>query len=330
MRFVIRNLCFLTIPLPLFVSAAEYPEVSVGFKGGYQWALDDAYDNSEPSGSMLGVYSGLQFTPNWSWDVGYQNHEALKADVTSVHVETWLIDSALRYDWFIRNNLSFYGRLGAAYWNMEKTQVSSNKVEANGFSPLGEVGINYDFTHNSNFSVGYQYINSVGKSDTGKYDSHGIMVGFTYTFGKDSEVEPLTEQVSSEPVNEIVVEPEPSIYVFPSQQSEIKFANNSMEIRAEFIEPLSELVSILKRYPQSQLSIVGHSDSTGTTAYNQTLSEKRAEIVANKVIELGAPSTQVDWYGEGELNPTADNNTVEGRDANRRVEINLSQFEYEK
>ncbi|MEL7458645.1 hypothetical protein L4D18_07440 [Vibrio campbellii] len=57
-------------------------------------------------------------THSWSWDVGYQYHDELKADVTSVNVKTWFIESALRYDWYLQDNLSLYGQL-AAYWDME-------------------------------------------------------------------------------------------------------------------------------------------------------------------------------------------------------------------
>ena len=88
------------------LSATEPPPIFVGVKGGYQWALDDTYNHSNPEGTILGLYSGLQFTPSWSWDLGYQYHDELKADATSVNVKTWLIESALRYDWYLQDNLS--------------------------------------------------------------------------------------------------------------------------------------------------------------------------------------------------------------------------------
>lgn len=169
------------------LAASEPPTFFVGVKGGYQWALDDNYNHSNPEGTILGLYSGLQFTPSWSWDVGYQYHDELKADATSVNVKTWLIESALRYDWYLQGNLSLYGRLGAAYWDMEKTQLSSNESDATGFSPLGEVGVNYHFNPNLGLSAGYQYIDSIGKSNTGKYDSHGLLVSLAYTFGNEAQ-----------------------------------------------------------------------------------------------------------------------------------------------
>ncbi len=171
--------------VPLLADSAP-PQFFVGVKGGYQWTLDDTYNHSSPEGAIFGLYGGLQFTPSWSWDIGYQYHDDLKADATSVHVKTWLIESALRYDWYLQDNLSLYGRVGAAYWDMEKTQRSSDKVDTTGFSPLGEVGMSYNVNPNLRFSAGYQYIDSIGKANTGKYDSHGLLVSFNYSFGHSS------------------------------------------------------------------------------------------------------------------------------------------------
>ena len=102
------------------LAATESPQTFVGVKSGYQLTRDESYNHSNPEGAILGLYGGLQFTPSWSWDLGYQYHDKLKADATSVNVKTWLIESALRYDWYLQYDLSLYGRIGAAYRDMEK------------------------------------------------------------------------------------------------------------------------------------------------------------------------------------------------------------------
>ncbi|GAK85256.1 outer membrane protein A precursor [Vibrio ponticus] len=60
------------LPFSLLTHASESPQVFIGAKGGYQWASDDAYNHSEPNGSMIGIFGGLQLSPEWSWDLGYQ------------------------------------------------------------------------------------------------------------------------------------------------------------------------------------------------------------------------------------------------------------------
>ncbi|WP_273979564.1 OmpA family protein [Vibrio parahaemolyticus] len=329
MKKIILLTSLFSIPI---LAATESPQIFVGVKGGYQWALDDNYNFSNPEIPILGLYGGLQFTPSWSWDLGYQ-YDELKADATSVNVKTWLIESALRYDWYLQNNLSLYGRIGAAYWDMEKTQLSSSKIDATGFSPLGEVGINYSFNPNVRLSTGYRYTDSIGKPNTGKYDSHGLLVSLTYMFGSTTQpalVETApTSIIEDTPVKETATVQAPhQTLAFSLKTTDGSFDFGSVELSQELIDQLTEISSVLNSYPQAQAKVVGHTDSTGSTLYNQHISEHRAQAVVNKLIELGATPTQLEWRGEGESQPIADNNTAEGRAENRRVEITIPSFQY--
>ncbi|WP_299144218.1 outer membrane beta-barrel protein, partial [uncultured Vibrio sp.] len=154
-------------------ASTEPHQYFIGAKGGYQWPQDDSYEHSNPNGAIFGVYGGVQYSPAWSWDIGYQYHNDLKAETTTI--KTWLIESALRYDWYLQDNVSLYGRLGGALWDMDKKNRFSDNLSAVGFSPLGEIGVNYTFSPNFRLSAGYQYIDSIGKSKTGKYDSHAAL-----------------------------------------------------------------------------------------------------------------------------------------------------------
>jgi OOP family OmpA-OmpF porin len=169
-------------------SSHKPPPLYLGLKGGYQSAFDETYSYSNPQASILGVYGGLNFNSAWSWDLGYQYHNNLKAAVTLIDVETSLFESALRYRWYLQNNLSFYGRLGASYWEMEKQPYLTNDQITAGFSPLGELGIEYKLSSNLRMTSGYQYIANIGDSTTGKYDSHAILVGLTYDFGEVPQI----------------------------------------------------------------------------------------------------------------------------------------------
>ena len=314
-------------------AATEPPQFFAGVKGGYQWALDGNYHHSNPEGTILGLYSGLQFSPSWSWDLGYQYHDELKANATSVNVKTWLIESTLRYDWYLQDNLSLYGRLGAAYWDMEKAQRSSNKSDVTGFSPLSEVGVNYNFNPNVRLSTGYQYLDSIGKSNTGKYNSNGLLVSLTYTFGSatqpafiETELTPIIEDT---PAKETVTgKTPPQKQTFSRKTIYGLFGFDSIEPSQEFIDQLTEIYSVFNSYQQVQATVVGHTDSTGSAHYNQNLSEHRAQAVVDKLIELGATPTKLEWRGEGESQPVADNNTAEGRAKNRRVEVTIPSFQF--
>ena len=329
-----KRILFLTSLLSASVLAdMESHPFFVGIKGGYQWALDDNYTHSNPDGAIFGLYGGFQFTPSWSWDLGYQYHDELKADVTSVNVKTWLIESALRYDWYLQDNLSVYGRLGAGYWSLEKTQFSSNKMDATGISPLGEVGIDYHFNPNFQLSTGYQYIHRMGKSNTGQYDSSGLLVSLAYSFGSARQttfIDTAPTSIDDTPVQEsVTATTPPQTELFSPKTIDGAFGLDSIELSQALIDQLTEVASVLNGYPQARATVVGYSDSTGPALYNQNLSERRAQAVVDKLIEMDVTPTQLEWRGEGESFPVADNQTAEGRAQNRRVEITVPSFEFQ-
>nr|MDA3857755.1 OmpA family protein [Roseovarius sp.] len=77
----------------------------------------------------------------------------------------------------------------------------------------------------------------------------------------------------------------------------------------------------LNSYPDTTVQVVGHTDSDGDAGYNQRLSERRANAVADVLLQGGVPSSRVRTFGRGENQPVASNLTAEGKRQNRRVEI---------
>lgn len=102
---------------------------------------------------------------------------------------------------------------------------------------------------------------------------------------------------------------------------DILFATDSATVRADLQSDLRVLAASLQRYPDTRVAVVGHTDSTGTAAYNQTLSERRASSVASILRDSGVPSWRVTAVGRGQTQPVASNATAQGRQQNRRVEI---------
>ncbi|MFV0645587.1 MAG: OmpA family protein [Sphingomonadaceae bacterium] len=101
----------------------------------------------------------------------------------------------------------------------------------------------------------------------------------------------------------------------------VTFATNSYTINPAFQTTLNDVASSLMQYPNSLVDVRGFTDSTGSEAYNQTLSERRAEAVKNYLVSRGVASARIRSQGFGEMNPVADNSTEAGRAMNRRVEI---------
>ncbi|MEQ9814291.1 MAG: OmpA family protein [Azospirillaceae bacterium] len=105
--------------------------------------------------------------------------------------------------------------------------------------------------------------------------------------------------------------------------SNVTFAVDSADINPAFYSTLDQVAGTLQQYQQSYVNIYGHTDSTGPNDYNQSLSERRAQSVANYLISRGVNPVRVVARGFGETQPIADNNTTAGRQQNRRVEIRI-------
>lgn len=105
--------------------------------------------------------------------------------------------------------------------------------------------------------------------------------------------------------------------------SGITFAYDSAEVQPQFQGTLDEVASTLVQFPKTYIDIYGHTDSDGSEAYNQTLSERRAQSVANYLAAHGVQTARMATKGFGEMQPIASNETPEGKAANRRVEIKI-------
>ena len=105
--------------------------------------------------------------------------------------------------------------------------------------------------------------------------------------------------------------------------NDILFDFNSSALRYESQQTLRDLSTNFQRYPDEAISVEGHTDNVGTTDYNQTLSERRAYTVKDYLTSQGVPSSRITATGYGETRPKAGNETPEGRQLNRRVEIHI-------
>ena len=105
--------------------------------------------------------------------------------------------------------------------------------------------------------------------------------------------------------------------------SDILFDFNSSALRGSSRDTLRDLATNFAKYPDNRIAVEGHTDSVGTDSYNQKLSEQRAANVADYLIEQGVSASTITVYGYGESRPKETNDTPEGRQLNRRVEIHI-------
>jgi outer membrane protein OmpA-like peptidoglycan-associated protein len=109
-----------------------------------------------------------------------------------------------------------------------------------------------------------------------------------------------------------------------ANMSDVLFKTGSFELLPGARERLAKVSGIVLAYPSLHLQIEGHTDSVGTDEYNQSLSEKRAGAVRDYLVQQGIAADSIEARGFGKTQPIASNDTPEGRQQNRRVELVLS------
>lgn len=114
------------------------------------------------------------------------------------------------------------------------------------------------------------------------------------------------------------------IQVILDEQSDVRFEYDKSDLTAEAQANLDKLVGIFSEYPDTDILVVGFTDSKGSDEYNQKLSERRAKSVVNYLSRKGIKSSRLSSVGQGESNPRASNDTDAGRAQNRRVEFAIT------
>jgi len=105
--------------------------------------------------------------------------------------------------------------------------------------------------------------------------------------------------------------------------SGILFDVNKDEVKPSARDQVGQAAEVLVKYPDTYITVEGHTDSTGGTEYNQKLSERRAVRVRDLLASRGVAASRLSVHGYGESDPIADNGTAEGRQANRRVQLEI-------
>lgn len=147
----------------------------------------------------------------------------------------------------------------------------------------------------------------------------GAVIGAQY----DRQIKELRENTAGSGVDVTEVDNGQAILV--NLPDGVTFATGSYTINSAFRQTLDQVASTLVQYPDSLVDVYGYTDSTGSDAFNQRLSEQRAQAVASYLMSRGVASARMRSQGFGE-DPAyfkGDNNTEFGRSLNRRVEIKI-------
>lgn len=147
----------------------------------------------------------------------------------------------------------------------------------------------------------------------------GAVVGGAIGADLDRQAAELNQDFSSSEIDVINTGDE----LIVRMPQDILFAVDSDQVNSGLRSDLFVLANSLNRYPDTRVTITGHTDNTGTAAYNQNLSERRAVEVSSILIEGGVNGARLNAVGAGEDQPISSNLSPEGRALNRRVDIRI-------
>ncbi len=105
---------------------------------------------------------------------------------------------------------------------------------------------------------------------------------------------------------------------------DVLFATNKAELKSSGLVNINKLAQFLAENPDRKVIVEGYTDSTGSAAYNQSLSERRANSVRMALVKMGVDPARIVAQGYGKEYPVAENSSVSGRAMNRRVEVTIS------
>ncbi|MBF6624635.1 MAG: hypothetical protein B7Z23_04295 [Pseudomonadales bacterium 32-61-5] len=168
---------------------------------------------------------------------------------------------------------------------------------------------------------------ALGAIESSTYAGYGALIGggvaaaYCWANGTEEQTVALVETVEPTPVAQS--EPEPMAEPV-RVELDVKFDFDRAVVKQDSMSDIQDLADFMKQYGQTSTVVEGHTDSVGTDAYNQRLSERRANAVRDVLVnQHGLDASRVDAVGYGESRPVADNSTEEGRAINRRVEAEV-------
>ncbi|EGR0261791.1 OmpA family protein [Vibrio cholerae] len=306
----------------LFASSAAVAEVYVGGKVGKSW-LDDAClagQSCEDDDQVVGAFLGYQANKWLSLEAGYDYlGKFTAAGLNDEKVQAVTLAPKLSIP--LTEGIALYGKVGGAYVDY------GSKDD---YSYLGAAGLEFNTNHNVTMRLEYQNLTDIN-NDIVRARAETATLGIAYKFGGSEEPAPVVEQRPAEPapvaapVEKVAVT---KTFTFQHLDSST-FATASAELKPATVQKLDKIVGYLNQYPQAKVEVVGHTDSTGSEAYNQKLSERRAQAVAKALEAQGIDASRISAKGLGESSPIASNATAEGREKNRRVELVIPEFQYQ-
>jgi OOP family OmpA-OmpF porin len=291
--------------------------------------------NNDDSDTAYKLFGGYQFNKNFALEAGYFNLGQFGYTATTLPAGTQSGNiklQGLNLDAVgilpVNDQFSVFARLGLQYAQAKDNFSSTGFVPVpanpnpskNATNYKAGLGLQYDFNRSLGMRVEAERYR-IDDAINNKGDVNMYSVGLVYRFGEEKAPPPPPAKVAAAP-------PAPLPVIVPVVKTQkycsvldIQFDIKGNEIQREDKEKLAVLGTYMNKYPDTTAVIEGHADNVGTSEYNMKLSQQRAASVVDYLVnELHISPSRLTAVGYGETRPIADNSTMAGQQANRRID----------
>ena len=286
-----------------------------------------------------GAFGGYQVNPYLGFEMGYDwlGRMAYKGSVDNGAFKAQGVQLTAKLGYPITDDLDIYTRLGGMVWradskgNYASTGVSRSEHDT-GVSPVFAGGLEWAVTRDIATRLEYQWVNNIGDAGTvGTRPDNGMLsLGVSYRFGQEDVAPVVAPAPAPAPAPEVTTK-------HFTLKSDVLFNFNKSTLKPEGQQALDQLYTQLSNMDPKDGSavVLGYTDRIGSDAYNQQLSEKRAQSVVDYLVSKGIPASKISARGMGESNPVTGNtcDNVKARAAlidclapDRRVEIEVKGY----
>ncbi len=259
----------------------------------------------------FGLSFGYQFDNPWAVEFTYLNLDSELENGQDIDANQYRIDGL--YSFFNESSVTPYLAAGLGTTSYDVLESDNNtQLNAGG-------GLKFALTDATALRADYRVVEDLEADHTDQIATIGLMYAFG---GKKAEPAPVVVEPTPvvEPEPAPVVEPEPAAPVKTVLPYDIHFAFDSAHVAQSEYSDLQSIADYLTNNPEQVAQIRGFADAIGTDTYNQELSEKRAQAVADRLVqEFGVDASRLDTVGYGEAYPVVENDSKANRQMNRRA-----------
>jgi OOP family OmpA-OmpF porin len=310
----------------------------LGFKLGgirYQHGCQPFALDCDKRSETMAAFTGYHFNEHLALELSYADLGEVNAryteygSVNDYDATMKGFDLGLLAQYPLTSKLSVFAKGGAFKWHGTNAGPFTS-VKDDDLSMTLAAGFRYQFNQQWRARFSYQLIEDLGNATLGSSNGHIAWLGLSYQFGHQTAPQRVVSAAKEAPVIAIKPVPvyvEPKFVTLPAMTAQVIFDFD----KSDFIETdsLKRLVKHLVMYPQTKVKLIGHTDSTGSKAYNLVLSAKRTDKVALYLANNGVLSQQISKQFKGYDAPVIDNLTKQHRQQNRRVGLSVAALKVE-